>query len=193
MEKVIIGSDVGGNSGKFVCNGQQVEITSVVSARKDGKLGKPKHGILFDSPPILVGDVALDFGANIDHKRTDEDWVVSDEFLHIFWAGCSELFSAEEWIENAMVVVGLPWQTYLTDRERVIGVLKNTHTYTRDERIEQHIQITQVIPMPQAAGAGWSQIYSPNGLIARPELLNGKFGVIDLGSKHINMVLMNEG
>jgi hypothetical protein len=186
-----VGLDGGFDSTKIVDGEKEVIFENVISEPTESLVNFHKNGIAFDDPPCFVGGIALNYGINKMHAQ-DDGWVKSDGFYKLYLAGLSEITQEPEMI-IATLVVGLPISMYQQEKDAVKQIMQGPHKFTRTGRDPQLVTVQRVIPLPQAIGAGYGEIFDDHGQIANPDLLKGQFGVIDFGSRFTGLAWLVAG
>lgn len=181
------GIDIGYTHTKAMTNGQKsINFPSVVGTDYEipFTLQDDGHGIKFLVPRrAVIGDSAITF-SDLVTRREDRNWIASEDYYLLFLAALSEL---EDDSGTARVVTGLPL-SYFEDRETLVECLQKVHSFQREGRTLQVINVEKVIVLPQPFGTLLDYCLDAQGRIVQTETARSHIGVIDIGGKTTNFL-----
>jgi plasmid segregation protein ParM len=184
MTMQAVGIDIGYGFCKAVGNGKKIIFPSVTgSADKSVFSGTNQNGRMIvktEDRESFVGESALDFSRFI-HQREDRAWVHTIEYLTLYRAAIACLDVSPE----VSVVTGLPISWY-ADAESVKIILSGEHNVTLNGK-EFNVYVNATV-IPQPFGSLLNEAFLPNGKVKDASLLTGTVGVVDMGSKHTNVL-----
>ena len=178
------GINIGSSYVKAVMDKRTVSFPSVVGTYDitDFGFGMSSADIIaFPELEVLVGNAAVTT-SGYTFRRESRDWILSDEWLHLFYAAMSELTQATN--VDVTVVTGLPIAFY-ADKELVQKRLLGKHSFRREGRALQHVNVTQVRVIPESFGTLFYKAMDASGKII-DGLLQKKVAILDVGSKTTN-------
>jgi plasmid segregation protein ParM len=185
------GVDIGYSRTKVVADKLQRAFASLVGTpdRARFSLNGAEKGIALVSPRnVLVGDLAVIQSRHVE-RREDRDWIESEAYYDLLLASLTELTAATH--VDLVVVSGLPIQFYERDRATLRDLLLGEHKVQREGRRSQTFTVSQARVIPQGFGALLSVCLDHRGNIAKPEIANGRIGLIDVGGKTTNLLSVN--
>ncbi|OEH84624.1 hypothetical protein BHU72_09005 [Desulfuribacillus stibiiarsenatis] len=145
-------------------------------------------GELEHSKSYLVGDAAMVGGNGL---RTWEEKAVANTNMEILIATAAAVLGNDEDIELA---VGLPLTYYRTQKEEVTALLKKMDMSVLIEgQARKRVKIASVYVFPQGAGAYYAACLNIDGAVKNPELVNSPVGLIDIGYRTTDILVMAKG
>ena len=181
------GIDIGYTHTKAMTDGQKsINFPSVVGTEYEVPftLQDDGHGIKFLTPQrAVIGDSAITF-SDLVTRREDRNWIASEDYYLLFLAALSEL---EDNSGTARVVTGLPL-SYFEDRETLRERLQKVHTFQREGRSLQVINVEKVTVLPQPFGTLLDYCLDAQGKIIQSGTARSHIGVIDVGGKTTNFL-----
>lgn len=89
------------------------------------------------------------------------------------------------------LVVGLPLGVYGSQRDALRSSLRSCDAYVAvNDRVQNRIRFSNVLVLPQAAGAYYAAVLNADGSVKAPELLKRPAGVIDIGFRTTDYFVM---
>lgn len=186
-----VGLDIGYSRVKAVGDRARVDFASVVGTpdRARFSVNGADRGIALVSPrAVLVGDAAVIQSRHVE-RREDRGWIASDAYHDLLLAALSEMTTATH--VDLIAVSGLPVQFYERDKSTLRDRLLGEHRLQRDERRAQCFTVTEARVIPQGFGSLLSVCLDDKGNITRPDIANGRVGLIDCGGKTTNLLSVN--
>jgi len=145
-------------------------------------------GELENSRSYLIGDAAMVGGSGI---RTWEEKAVENANLQILIATAASLLGNDDEID---LVVGLPLTYYRTQKDEVTSLLKKLDvSIIVDGYNRKRVKVNTVYVFPQGAGAYYAACLSINGEVKNPQLVNNPVGLIDIGYRTTDILVMSKG
>lgn len=185
------GLDLGYDSTKWLGNNKEGTFPSEVGPlpREGFSLsGDGSGGIFLELPtPAAVGVAAVE-QSYTSNARQDREWILGNEWYLLAMAALSELTTAK----NAQLdlVTGLPVAFY-ADKGQVIDRLTGFHQIKRQGRHAQGFTIQTVKVIPQPFGSLLDSCLSNTGKVTDKTLAGGRVGVLDIGGKTTNLLVVN--
>jgi plasmid segregation protein ParM len=186
-----VGMDIGYSRTKVIGDRARADFASVTGTpdRARFSLNGADKGIHLVCPrPVLVGDLAVIQSRHIE-RREDRGWIESEAYHDLLLAALTELTTATH--VDLTIVSGLPVQFYERDKGTLAGLLAGEHKVQREDRRAQTFTVSQARVIPQGFGALLSVCLNDRGDIVRPDLANGRVGLIDVGGKTTNLLSVN--
>lgn len=148
--------------------------------------------VTIDGKKYFVGDLAIrqseilsrSLGEN--HAQEKNTKVLLLAALALYVQGESEEFN---------VVTGLPPSYYLSNKDLLAQVIKGTHTIMLNiDGVDRKkvITINNVKIIPQPLGTLFQKIFDQRGVIADKELSRSKVGIIDVGFRTTDFVVVDK-
>jgi len=145
-------------------------------------------GELENSKSYLIGDAAMVGGSGI---RTWEEKAVENANLEILIATAASLLGNDDEID---LVVGLPLTYYRTQKDELTSLLKKLDVSIIVEGYNRkRVKVNTVYVFPQGAGAYYAACLTINGEVKNPELVNNPVGLIDIGYRTTDILVMSKG
>jgi plasmid segregation protein ParM len=145
-------------------------------------------GELENSKSYLIGDAAMVGGSGI---RTWEEKAVENANLEILIATAASLLGNDDEID---LVVGLPLTYYRTQKDELTSLLKKLDVSIIVEGYNRkRVRVNTVYVFPQGAGAYYAACLTINGEVKNPELVNNPVGLIDIGYRTTDILVMSKG
>lgn len=136
----------------------------------------------------LVGDAAMVGGSGI---RTWEDKAVENTNLQTLIATAAALLCGDEEIDLA---VGLPLTYYRAQKDEVTELLRQMNVQVAiGEQQAKQVKIRSVYVFPQGAGAYYAACLTIDGEVRNPHLVNSPVGLIDIGYRTTDILVMAKG
>ena len=141
-----------------------------------------------DGRSFLVGDAAMVGGSGI---RTWEDKAVENTNLKTLIATAAALLGDGEEIDLA---VGLPLMYYRVQKDDVTQLLRQMDVEVAiEEQLAKKVKIRSVYVFPQGAGAYYAACLTIDGDVRNPHLVNSPVGLIDIGYRTTDILVMAKG
>jgi plasmid segregation protein ParM len=183
---------LGFHTTKAICGDRWARFPSYAVRPAESLLSlNGSQAILIDADPhgpFLIGDHAVKKGRTGARKET-AGWITSPEYLALFRGALSELTRATS--VTVHLVTGLPIGDYQRDKNALRARLQGRHVFTRRGRRSQRVHVASVRVVPQAWGAVLALLLDDNGRIVRPELVDEKIAVLDIGGHTVNALSVN--
>lgn len=185
--------DIGYSATKIVTDTKRGTFPSVVGTPEQSRFsanGNGHNDIMLSVPERgawQVGQSAVEQSRFVK-RREDRGWITGDEYYTLFLAALSEATNANS--VEFRLVTGLP-AAFIGDkgilRERLLG----EHRATRVGRHAQTFKVVECAVIPQAFGALLAACLDDRGRIVDAEMAKGSVGVIDVGSRTVNLLSVN--
>jgi len=185
------GLDIGYSRTKVIGDKVRVDFASLTGTPDKARfsLNGSEQGMMLVAPyELLVGDVATIQSRHLT-RREDRDWLQSETYHALALTAFSEITTATH--ADLVVVSGLPIQYFERDKDTLRDLLLGQHPLQREGRRAQTFTVTRAVVIPQGFGALCSVCLDDKGAIARPDLANGRIGLIDVGGKTTNLLSVN--
>jgi len=131
----------------------------------------------------LLGDEAIK-KATAGARKETASWIETAEYLALFHGALSELTRATA--ATVHLVTGLPIADYRRDKDALRARLQGLHRFAREGRRGQSITVASVRVVPQAWGAVLALLLDDAGRIVRPDLVDARVAVLDVGGRTVN-------
>lgn len=187
-------------------SGEKERFPSVITKRSDNSLrgivgsSGDDYSIIYwekggegreNEKKLFVGDGAVTNGGT--RRWEDKDNGFNIEELKIFIATAVGIVNPNN--EPVDLCVGLPMSYYFQKKDELISVLQNIHaniSYAGLSGIRE-INFNSVFCFPQGAGAYYSAVFESNGEIKDYNLATTSVGVIDIGYRTVDFLVMGKG
>lgn len=149
-----------------------------------------KTGETFNQKKLYVGDAGI---TNLANRRWEDKTEFNAEDLKVFISTAVGLLNTNN--KKIDLVVGLPVSYYLKQKDELISILKDLKAKISYEGITgiREIQFNDIFVFPQGAGAYYSAIFDKNGEIVNYNLANSSVGIIDVGFRTVDYLVMAKG
>lgn len=148
------------------------------------------NGEKLNEKKCYVGDAAMTNGGT---RKWEDKAEFNVEEMKVFISTAVSLVNPEN--EPIDLCVGLPMSYYLQKQDELIQVLKNINAKTSIAGIPRvgEIKINSIFCFPQGAGAYYGAIFDKYGKIKDYELAMSSVGVIDIGYRTVDYLVMGKG
>lgn len=196
MERMVI-VDSGRNAVKTICNDERLLFPSVVSPahefNMDVDLNNPEFfWINLDRAECFVGKLAT---KQSDYNFQDRTRDKTNGNNKILIATAVSMFAEPG--ESITLITNIPARDWKAQKADLAKSLKGSYRLAHKAGIRQgmmvEFMIDRVYPLPEGAGAFYGYVYDKDLNILRPDYLDGRTLVLDIGDETINYVLMEDG
>lgn len=148
------------------------------------------QGEKINTKKCFVGEAALTNGGT---RRWEDKGVFNVDDMKIFIATAVGLLNPNN--EPVDLVVGLPMSYYMLKKDELKELLEGVNSNITFMGIQgiRKIEIRNVMVFPQGAGAYYSAILDVNGNIKDFNLATSRVGVIDIGYRTVDYLVMSKG
>lgn len=139
---------------------------------------------------LYVGDAAIINGGT---RKWEDKSEFNVEEMKVFISTAVGLVNPNN--EAVDLCVGLPMSYYLDKKDELIKVLNSIDgriSYTGSPGVKE-IKFNSVFCFPQGAGAYYSAVFNRNGEIEDYNLVTSSVGVIDIGYRTVDYLIMGKG
>lgn len=185
-----IGIDVGYHATKAVVGERQTIFPSFAAPYAASRVSlnhSDAIAVQSDSGHFLIGDQALRLGQGA--RQESARWLGSPEWLSLFYASLSELTAATNF--QARIVLGLPLADYDRDKRIIAEIVRGRHSFKRDGRHTQNLDVADLRVVPQAWGAILSELLNDNGKVINEEIADQRVAVLDIGGHTTNFLVVD--
>ena len=182
-------------------NGGKVSFPSVVAKRGKNKTdigiiaGKEDYVVSIwfpgkNSNHLAVGDLALQMNGT---RAWEEDFVRNQNLIVLMSVAIAILNDS---LQHVQLAAGLPMAHYRRQKSAVKEMLQGLEVNVTVEgrrSIQRKVQISDLQLYPQAAGAYYSQVLSLDGRVQDTALANRSVGVLDIGYRTTDLLVMQRG
>lgn len=142
-----------------------------------------------ESSCYYVGDRAMTSGGAV---RTWEENAAENTNIIIFILTALALLNDDSTIELA---VGLPMEYFDKQNQEIKEALSSIDYSVNVEggKGTKRIKINSVFVFPQGAGAYYAACLSPDGTVKNPDIINQAVGIIDIGYRTTDYLVMAKG
>lgn len=181
---MLVGLDAGYSHTKAISGNRRVIFPSVCGNVEEMRFSlndREVDAIILDEGYArwVIGDAAVEQSRMIS-RREDRDWILSMEYVRLWYAALSGITTATR--VDFQAVTGLP-VTYFADRQVLQDRLVGLHRIKRVGRTLQVVIVTDLIVMPQPFGTLLAACLDDHGRIVNAEIAEGRVGIIDVGGK----------
>ena len=184
-----IGIDLGYNSVKVVSSDGRATFPSVVGTPEESSFkvvgSQGEFSITMGDKRYNIGNSAIEQSRFITRSE-NRDWIDSEEYLALLHAALSTIQESGGFTTN--IVTGLPLAYYDDDKDKIKDRFEMLHQVRRGGRAVLRANIEKCYVVPQPMGALASLTFDESGNISRPEFLNSRVGIIDIGGKTTNIL-----
>jgi len=137
-----------------------------------------------------VGDASLTNGA--DRNWEDKNQFNADDLKLLITTAVGLVNPNNEEID---LCVGLPMSYFIEMKDKLEEILKNINSRILISGIEKEriVKFKSIFTFPQGAGAYWSAILNTDGKTKNLELAGKTVGVIDIGYRTVDYLVMRKG
>lgn len=187
-------------------NGEQVSFPSVIAKRQESSIKNIIGGAVdnynitlwdegdggqkLNERKYYVGDAGMTNGGN---RRWEDKSEFNTEDMKIFIATAVALVNPLN--EEVDLCVGLPMSYFTQKKEDLKNMLKPLNARIKIEQIKgtRTIKFKSIFVFPQGAGAYYSAICDRNGDIKDINMATSSVGVIDVGYRTVDYLVMAKG
>lgn len=190
-KSTFVGADIGYGYTKFAIGAKLGIIPSIVGSpdRSVFSLGQTSTIIEYTDHRYMIGSDAVR-QSQFQARREDRDWIHSPEYQTLFYAVLAQASP------TPTIVTGLPLAWYQSDKNILKANLSRYHEFTVDNghgMTEYAVTPKVVYIVPQPFGAFFAEVFNALGGLKEPTLLDGRCGIIDVGSKTTNILTVEGG
>lgn len=180
--------------------GEKVNFPSVITTRSNGALKNVIGGIEDDysisyleigseeKKKYYIGDAAITHGGT---RRWENKEQFNIEDIKVFISTAVGILNSDS--EEVDLCVGLPMSHYIQKKDELRKILKSVESIIWFNKNERKIKFNSIFIFPQGAGAYYSSILNKNGDTKNIELANSSVGVIDVGYRTVDFLVMGKG
>lgn len=187
-------------------NGVKQSFPSVLAKRSDSALKgiiggasddysvqyweEGENGSKVNERKVYVGEAAMTNGGE---RKWDDKGKFNIEDLKVFITTAIGLVNPDN--EEIELCVGLPMGYYVEVRETLRDALGGLRAYVSiaGQKPVRQVKISSMFIFPQGAGAYYAAIYEINGEIKDYELAGASVGVVDIGYRTVDYLVMGKG
>lgn len=170
---------------KFPSTIHRPKNTDNILVNEEYKFKKNKMIISYKGNTHFIGDYAIRQSGIGGHRNYEPDKYKDDSEIMKFIAGVN-LLTQDQKVDIETLVVGLSLHTYHDYKEDMEDFLKDKTIKYYINGQKKSIQINNVLVVPQSVGCYYNEILNGNGRIKDHELLNKRYGIIDIGGNTVD-------
>jgi len=137
---------------------------------------------------LAVGNLALLYNGT---RAWEDDYVKNQNLVYLLSLAVALLNKS---VKPVNLIAGLPMAYYRHQQNMIKEMLKDlkmeVHVNGAGGRI---VNIKEIEVLPQAAGVFYSQLLTPEGKIKDPSLLQQATGIVDIGYRTTDLLVMDKG
>jgi hypothetical protein len=190
-----IGWDNGYDSDKLMLESSEAIIFPSVSylpkqsrdilIDEDNSLTIDKISIQYNDKLYFLGNYAIQQDGQGGNRNFEYDKFKDESEVAKLLAGIA-LHSNEKSVEIGKLVGGLSIRSYYEFREEFIDFYKDRVFHYKTNGEERKVIINDVMCIPQGIGAYYDEVLTYSGAIKDHELLNERYGLVDIGGNTVD-------
>jgi plasmid segregation protein ParM len=144
----------------------------------------------YNNSRYYIGDIARKEDSGVNKDFSEEKFKKEHEIVKLL-AGISLLTNDNHLIINNLTM-GLNMSVFNKYKDEIIDFYSNKIFNYKFRNNTYTVEIRDVLCIPQGIGAFWDQVMNDDAKIISEELLDGRFGVIDIGGRTTDAFIADE-